>query len=45
MTVDDVRSVKLEIEITSRLSSHPNVVILKADYEEGECVDFTNGVM
>lgn len=38
MTVDDVRSVKLEIEIMSRLSGHPNVVNLKAVYEEEECV-------
>ena len=38
MTVDDVRSVKLEIEIMSRLSGHPNVVNLKAVYEEEDCV-------
>lgn len=34
VTVDDVRSVKLEIEIMTRLSAHPNVVNLKAVYEE-----------
>lgn len=33
-TLDDVRSVKLEIEIMTRLSGHPNVVNLKAVYEE-----------
>ncbi|KAG7016943.1 Calcium-dependent protein kinase 17 [Cucurbita argyrosperma subsp. argyrosperma] len=38
MTVDDVRSVKLEIEIMSRLLGHPNVVNLKAVYEEEDCV-------
>lgn len=38
MTVDDLRSVKLEIEIMSRLSGHPNVVNLKAVYEEEDCV-------
>lgn len=34
VTVDDMRSVKLEIEIMTRLSAHPNVVNLKAVYEE-----------
>lgn len=34
VTLDDVRSVKLEIEIMTRLSGHPNVVNLKAVYEE-----------
>lgn len=34
ITHDDVRSVKLEIEIMARLSGHPNVVNLKAVYEE-----------
>ncbi|KAF7813235.1 calcium-dependent protein kinase 26 isoform X1 [Senna tora] len=34
VTVDDLRSVKLEIEIMARLSGHPNVVDLKAVYEE-----------
>lgn len=34
VTEDDLRSVKLEIEIMSRLSGHPNVVELKAVYEE-----------
>lgn len=34
VTVDDVCSVKLEIEIMTRLSAHPNVVSLKAVYEE-----------
>lgn len=35
---DDVRSVKLEIEIMTRLSGHPNVVDLKAVYEEKDYV-------
>lgn len=34
VTDEDVRSVKLEIEIMTRLSGHPNVVDLKAVYEE-----------
>ncbi|KAK9169227.1 hypothetical protein Syun_001367 [Stephania yunnanensis] len=34
ITLDDVRSVKLEIEIMTRLSGHPNVVHLKAVYED-----------
>lgn len=34
VTQEDVRSVKLEIEIMTRLSGHPNVVDLKAVYEE-----------
>lgn len=34
VTSDDVRSVKLEIEIMAKLSGHPNVVDLKAVYEE-----------
>lgn len=34
VTPDDVRSVKLEIEIMTKLSGHPNVVDLKAVYEE-----------
>lgn len=34
VTQDDVRSVKLEIEIMSKLSGHPHVVALKAVYEE-----------
>ncbi|KAJ1386357.1 Serine/threonine-protein kinase, active site [Sesbania bispinosa] len=34
VTVDDLRSVKLEIEIMAKLSGHPNVVDLKAVYEE-----------
>ncbi|PON57504.1 Tyrosine-protein kinase [Parasponia andersonii] len=34
VTVDDMHSVKLEIEIMTRLSTHPNVVNLKAVYEE-----------
>ncbi|MQL93104.1 hypothetical protein Taro_025742 [Colocasia esculenta] len=38
VTEDDVRSVKLEIEIMSRLSGHPNVVELKAVYEEAHYV-------
>ncbi|KAL0920559.1 hypothetical protein M5K25_009702 [Dendrobium thyrsiflorum] len=42
VSVEDVRSVKLEIEIMARLSGHPNVVDLKAVYEE---VDFVHLVM
>ncbi|KAM6555960.1 hypothetical protein CsatB_002979 [Cannabis sativa] len=38
VTSDDVRSVKLEIEIMTRLSGHPNVVDLKAVYEEEDYV-------
>lgn len=38
VTSDDLRSVKLEIEIMSRLSGHPNVVDLKAVYEEEDFV-------
>ncbi|RDX77175.1 Calcium-dependent protein kinase 4, partial [Mucuna pruriens] len=38
VTSDDHQSVKLEIEIMSRLSGHPNVVDLKAVYEEEEFV-------
>lgn len=34
VTQEDVRSIKLEIEIMTRLSGHPNVVDLKAVYEE-----------
>lgn len=34
VTHDEARSIKLEIEILSRLSGHPNVVNLKAVYEE-----------
>lgn len=34
VTSDDLRSVKLKIEIMARLSGHPNVVDLKAVYEE-----------
>lgn len=34
VTPDDICSVKLEIEIMTRLSGHPNVVDLKAVYEE-----------
>lgn len=35
---DDVRGVKLEIEVMARLSGHPNVVDLKAVYEDEEFV-------
>lgn len=35
---DDLRSVKLEIEVMARLSGHPNVVALNAVYEEEDCV-------
>ncbi|XP_050387856.1 calcium-dependent protein kinase 26-like isoform X1 [Argentina anserina] len=38
VTSDDVSSIKLEIEIMTRLSGHPNVVDLKAVYEEEEYV-------
>ncbi|XP_062120533.1 calcium-dependent protein kinase 26-like [Humulus lupulus] len=38
VTSDDVRSIKLEIEIMTRLSGHPNVVDLKAVYEEEDYV-------
>lgn len=38
VTLDDARSVKLEIEIMTRLSGHPNVVDLKAVYEEEDYV-------
>ncbi|XP_010693518.2 calcium-dependent protein kinase 10 isoform X2 [Beta vulgaris subsp. vulgaris] len=38
VTQDDVRSVKLEIEIMSKLSGHPHVVDLKAVYEEEDYV-------
>ncbi|XP_047182263.1 calcium-dependent protein kinase 10-like [Vigna umbellata] len=34
VTSDDLRSVKLEVKIMARLSGHPNVVDLKAVYEE-----------
>ena len=34
VTHEDVRSIKLEIEIMTRLSGHPNVVDLKAAYED-----------
>ncbi|KAL4383892.1 hypothetical protein GQ457_15G001850 [Hibiscus cannabinus] len=42
VTSDDARSVKLEIEIMTKLSGHPNVVDLKAVYED---VDFVHLVM
>ncbi|KAJ7975640.1 Calcium-dependent kinase [Quillaja saponaria] len=38
VTADDLRSVKLEIEIMARLSGHPDVVDLKAVYEEEDYV-------
>lgn len=38
VTEDDVRSVKLEIEIMTKLSGQPNVVDLKAVYEEEDYV-------
>ncbi|XWS50599.1 hypothetical protein CRYUN_Cryun12cG0100600 [Craigia yunnanensis] len=38
VTSDDARSVKLEIEIMTRLSGHPNVVNLKAVYEDEDYV-------
>uniref|UniRef100_A0A2P2L8V4 non-specific serine/threonine protein kinase n=1 Tax=Rhizophora mucronata TaxID=61149 RepID=A0A2P2L8V4_RHIMU len=42
VTSDGARSVKLEIEIMTRLSGHPNVVDLKAVYED---VDYVHLVM
>ncbi|CAK9327879.1 unnamed protein product [Citrullus colocynthis] len=36
MTVDDVRSVKLEIEIMSRLSGHPNVLEKHGRFSESD---------
>ncbi|XP_031495576.1 calcium-dependent protein kinase 26 isoform X1 [Nymphaea colorata] len=38
VTLEDVRSVKLEIEIMARLSGHPNIVDLKAVFEEEDYV-------
>ncbi|KAE8709697.1 Calcium-dependent protein kinase 11 [Hibiscus syriacus] len=38
VTSDDARCVKLEIEIMTRLSGHPNVVDLKAVYEDEDHV-------
>ncbi|KAG9453051.1 hypothetical protein H6P81_005955 [Aristolochia fimbriata] len=38
VTPDDLCSVKLEIEIMTKLSGHPNVVDLKAVYEEEDYV-------
>lgn len=38
VTSDDARSVRLEIEIMTRLSGHPNVVDLKAVYEDEDYV-------
>lgn len=38
VTQEDVRSIKLEFEIMTRLSGHPNVVDLKAVYEEEDYV-------
>ncbi|KAG0484307.1 hypothetical protein HPP92_008386 [Vanilla planifolia] len=38
ISAEDFRSVKLEIEIMARLSDHPNVVALKAVYEEKDYV-------
>ncbi|XP_037458013.1 uncharacterized protein LOC119329119 [Triticum dicoccoides] len=35
---DDVRGVRLEIEVMARLSGHPNVVDLKAVYEDQDSV-------
>lgn len=35
---EDVKSVKLEIEIMTKLAGHPNVVDLKVVYEEENCV-------
>ena len=38
VTSDDIQSIKLEIEIMTKLSGHPNVVDLKAVYEEEDFV-------
>lgn len=38
VTSDDAKSVRLEIEIMTRLSGHPNVVGLKAVYEDEDFV-------
>ncbi|KDP22334.1 hypothetical protein JCGZ_26165 [Jatropha curcas] len=38
VTSDDARSVRLEIEIMTRLSGHPNVVDLKAVYEDEDYI-------
>ncbi|KAK4784242.1 hypothetical protein SAY86_018610 [Trapa natans] len=38
LTAEDVESVKLEIEIMTKLSGHPNVVDLKDVFEEDDCV-------
>ncbi|GFP84769.1 calcium-dependent protein kinase 29 [Phtheirospermum japonicum] len=38
VTQEDIRSIKLEIEIMTKLSGHPNVVDLKAVYEDEDYV-------
>ncbi|WOL13092.1 calcium-dependent protein kinase 26 [Canna indica] len=38
VTAEDIRSIKLEIEVMARLSGHPNVVDLKAVYEDNDYV-------
>lgn len=38
LSPDDVRGVKLEIEVMARLAGHPNVVDLKAVYEDHDSV-------
>ncbi|KAA3456226.1 calcium-dependent protein kinase 34 [Gossypium australe] len=38
VTLDDLCSIKLEIEIMTKLSGHPNVVDLKAVYEDEDSV-------
>ena len=38
LSPDDVRGVKLEIEVMARLAGHPNVVDLKAVYEDRDSV-------
>ncbi|XP_064961488.1 calcium-dependent protein kinase 26-like [Musa acuminata AAA Group] len=38
VTPEDIRSIKLEIEVMARLSGHPNVVDLKAVYEDNDYV-------
>ncbi|XP_074560762.1 calcium-dependent protein kinase 5-like [Curcuma longa] len=38
VTTEDIKSIKLEIEVMARLSGHPNVVDLKAVYEDNDYV-------
>ncbi|KAG6502207.1 hypothetical protein ZIOFF_042096 [Zingiber officinale] len=38
VTTEDIKSIKLEIEVMARLSGHPNIVDLKAVYEDDDYV-------